>query len=167
VQLQLLRMDVPAVQARIDETLQILEEALNRIRDLSQDLGTSASRGGLKQALLRLSDRLANQNGPKSCNVIVEYDSTAVVPAEIASALYEAAVAVVEQAPQRGASHVNIAVKGNGPVVLRITDDGRRSGRARTLAAVRAVARAQGLAFDVTTLRGTIVSYAIRRPARR
>jgi len=162
VQLQLLRMDLPAAQARIDETLQILEETLNRIRDLSGDLTTSASRGGLKQALLRLADR----KEPEGCNVVVEYSSTALVPAEIASGLYDAAAAVVEQALKRGASHVNIAVRGNGPLVLRITDDGRRSGRIRALAAVGAVARAQGLAFDVTTGKGTIVSYAIRRPAR-
>src|ERR1700686_3615095 len=38
VQLQMLRMDVPAAQERLDETLQILEESLSRVRDLSQEL---------------------------------------------------------------------------------------------------------------------------------
>src|SRR5579864_3966433 len=51
VQLQVLRMDLPAAQAQIDETLRILEGALDRIRDLSNDLCPSpAYRGGLKQA---------------------------------------------------------------------------------------------------------------------
>jgi signal transduction histidine kinase len=162
VQLQLMRMDLPAARARIDETLQILEEALNRIRDLSENLSTSASRAGLKQALLRLAD----QHGSKGCHVVVEYSTTAMLPTEIAAVLYEAGAAVVEQALRRGASNVNIAVRGNGPLVLRITDDGRRSGRTRSLAAVGAIARAQGLAFEVTTGQGTIVSYAIRRAAR-
>src|SRR5438477_4962669 len=49
VQLQMLRMDEPAVQGRIDEMLRILEESLSRVRDLSQELCSSpAYRGGLK-----------------------------------------------------------------------------------------------------------------------
>jgi nitrate/nitrite-specific signal transduction histidine kinase len=161
VQLQLLRMDVPLAQARIDETLQILDETLNHVRHLSEDLTTSASRGGLKQALLRLADRYELKNH----KVVAQYSATAVFPLEVASALYEACSAVVEQAFHRGALHVNIAVQGSRRLVLRITDDGRRSGRTRALAAVGAVARAQGLAFEVTTEQGTIVSYAVRRPA--
>src|ERR1700730_9175333 len=49
VQLQLLRVDVPQAEARIDETLRTLEEVLSTVRDLSQDLCPSpAYRGGLK-----------------------------------------------------------------------------------------------------------------------
>ena len=163
VQLQMLRMDVPAAEARIDETLRALEEALSRVRDLSQELCPSpAYRGGLKQALLRLAD----QNGSKGCHVVVEYSATAAVPAEIAAALYEASEGAVEQAVQRGAARVRITVRGTGRLVLRIEDDGRRSGRARALSAIRTLAREQGLAFEFTKGKGTIVSYAIRRPAR-
>src|SRR5437868_13829233 len=55
VQLQLLRMDLPDARNQIDETLRILEQALDRVRSISQDLCTSpAYRGGLKQALLGL-----------------------------------------------------------------------------------------------------------------
>ena len=163
VQLQLLRMDVPAAEARIDETLQIMEETLTRIRQLSDDLGLSpASRGGLKQALLRL----AGQSGSKNCQVSVEYSTTAAVAPEIAEALYEAGAAVVGQARQQGATRVTITVKGIGRLVLHITDDGKKSGRARALSAARTIARAQGLAFEYSTGKGTIVSYAMRRPAR-
>jgi signal transduction histidine kinase len=165
VQLQLLRMDVPAAQARVDEALRILEETLDRIRDLSNDLCPSpAYRGGLKQALLRLAD----QNGSKGCHVVVEYSSTAAVPAEIAVALYEAGGAVVEQARRKGAAHVSMTVRGTGPLVLRIADDGRKSGRARALSAIGTLARAQGLAFECTTGKSTIVSirYAVRRTPR-
>ena len=166
VQLQLLRMDVPQARARIDETLQTLEEVLNKVRDLSQDLCPSpAYRGGLKQALLRLAD----QNGSNGCHVVVEYSTTAAVPAETAAALYEAASAALDQALRQGAARVTITARGAGPLVLRIADDGRKSGRRRALAAIGTLARAQGLGFACTTGKGTIVSirYASRRPARR
>lgn len=164
VQLQVLRMDQPAARVQIDETLRILEGALDRIRDLSNDLCPSpAYRGGLKHALLRLADR----DGSKSCDVAVEYSATAAVPAEIAVALYEACGAVVEQALQKGAARVSITVRGSGRLVLRIADDGRKSGRVRALSAIRTLAREQGLAFECTTGKSTIVSirYAVRRTA--
>lgn len=167
VQLQLLRMDVPAAQERIDETLRILEESLNQVRDLSQELCPSpAYRGGLKQALLRLAD----QHASSDCDIIVDYSATAAIPAEIAAALYEAGGATVEQALRQGAARVSITARGANQVVLRIADDGRKSGRARGLSAIGTLAREQGLGFACgTTGKGTIVSirYAIRRPARR
>src|SRR5579859_4722378 len=78
VQLQLLRMDVPAAQTRIDETIRILEETLDGIRDLSNELCPSpAYRGGLKQALLRLAEQNGSPNGSTGCHVAVEYSATA------------------------------------------------------------------------------------------
>jgi signal transduction histidine kinase len=165
VQLQLLRMDVPAAQARIDETLRILESSLDRVRDLSQDLCPSpAYRGGLKQALLRL----AEQQTASDCCIEINYSVTATVPAEIAAALYEACAAAIQQALRQGASTVNITVRGAGPLVLRIADNGRKPGRARALSVIGALAREQGLRFASTTGKGTIVSirYAGRRPPR-
>jgi signal transduction histidine kinase len=165
LQLQLLRLDVPAAQARIDETLRTLEETLNTVRDLSQELCPSpAYRGGLKQALLRL----AGQSSRQGCDVVVEYSTTTSVPVEIAAAFYEASLGAMKHAVQQGAARVNITVRGAGPLVLRISDDGRKAGRAKALAAIRTIAREQGLAFECTTGKGTIVSirYAIRRPAR-
>jgi signal transduction histidine kinase len=165
VQLQLLRMDVPAAEARIDETIRTLDEALNRLRELSHELCPSpAYRGGLKQALLRLAD----QHGSKDCQVVVEYSATAGVPAEIAAGLYESARAAVEQALQQGAARVRITVRGSASLVVRIADDGRKSGRARALSPARTIAREQGLAFECTTGKSTIVciQYAIRRTPR-
>jgi signal transduction histidine kinase len=162
VQLQLLHMDLPVAAARIDEIIGTLDEALNRLRELSHELCPSpAYRGGLKQALLRL----AEQNWSKHCDVAVAYAATAVLPAEIAVALYESAAAAVEQAIRKGAVRVSIAVRGTRSLALRITDDGRPSGRARALSAIRTLARAQGLAFECTTGKSTIVciQYAVRR----
>jgi signal transduction histidine kinase len=169
VQLQLLRMDVPQAEARIDEALRTLEEALNQVRNLSRELCPSpAYRGGLKQALLRLADQNGSQHGSTSCHVVVDYFSTAKVPAEIAAALYEAGSAAVEQALRQGAARVTITARGAGQVVLRIADDGGKSGRARALSVIGTLAREQGLGFECTTGKGTIVSirYATRRPTR-
>ena len=163
--LQLLRMDVPQAEARIDEVLRTLEEALKKVRDLSQELCPSpAHRGGLKQALLRLAD----QHASSGCSIGVDYSATAAIPAEIAVALHEAGWAAVEQALQQGAARVSITVRGAGPLVLRVADDGRKPGRARAFSAIRTLAKAQGLTFECKTGKGTIVSicYAIRRPAR-
>ena len=165
VQLQLLRMDEPQAGERIDEALRTLEEALNKVRDLSQDLCPSpAYRGGLKQALLRLAD----QHGSSDCSIDVEYSTTAAIPAEIAAALYEAGAAAVEQAIQLGAARVRIAVRGAGPLLLRIAHDGRKPGRTRELSVIGILAREQGLGFAYTTGKGTIVSirYGSRRPSR-
>lgn len=169
VQLQLLRADVPAAQAALDETLQILEQTLDRIRRLSNDLCPSpAHRGALKQALLGLSRQNGSLAESKACEVAVEYSATAAVPAEIAAALYEAAHAAVELALHQGATRVTVTVRGSGSMVLRIADNGRKSGRTGALSAIRTIAREQGLAFECTTGKSTIVSirYAIRRAPR-
>jgi signal transduction histidine kinase len=165
VQLQLLRTDVPSAGAQIAETLKILEDVLDCVRDLTRELCPSpAYTGGLKQALFRLSDRHASDN----CHIEVEYGATEPVPAEIAVSLYEAGSGALELALDHGAKTVNIRVRGANPLVLRIADDGRKAGRTRALAIIGTLARQQGLAFECSTGKGTIVSirYAIRRSAR-
>ncbi|HEY2843310.1 MAG TPA: histidine kinase [Bryobacteraceae bacterium] len=165
VQLQLLRMDLPEAGARIDDTLRVLEEALDRVRRLSQDLCPSpAYRGGLKQALLRIADQYESE----LCRVEVAYSATAAVPAEIAAAVHEAAAAAVEQALLQGAAIVKIEVRGAGRLAVRISDDGRKSGRVRALALAAMLARQQGLTFEHVTGKSTIVSicYGVRRAAR-
>jgi signal transduction histidine kinase len=159
VQLQLLRMDLPDARIQIDETLRILEQALDRVRSISQDLCPSpAYRGGLKQALLRLVDLHAS----RSCHIDVYYSSTATVPGEIAAAIHETTVAAVEIAVSEGASHVGITVRGSDRLVVRIADDGRKSGRDRALSAAAMLAREQGLKFECGAGNGTIIiRYAV------
>jgi signal transduction histidine kinase len=164
VQLQLLRMDLPDARTQIDETLRILEQALDRVRSISQDLCPSpAYRGGLKQALLRLADQYV----PSSCHINVEYSSTAMVSGEIAAAIHETAAAAVEKAVFEGAAHVGITVRGADNLVVRIADDGRKAGRERALSVVALLARERGLRFAFGAGNGTIViRYAVRRPPR-
>lgn len=164
VQLQLLRMDMPEAGVQIDETLRILEEALDCVRSLSQELCPSpAYRGGLKQALLRVAD----QHASRRCRVEIDYSATAVIPGEIAVAIHETAAATVERAVLEGASQVTITVRGAGSLVVRIADDGRKSGRVRALSLTGMLAREQGLKFECGAGNGTIViRYAVRRTPR-
>jgi len=164
MQLQLLRMDHPPIQTKVDETIRMLDEALDRVRSLSREIGSSpAHRGGLKQALRRLSEDISAR-----CNVSFEYSATPTLPSEIDVALYDAAQVVIETALQQGAANVDIAVSGARPVILRITDDGGKTGRARALSLARVLAEEQGLTFACSTGKSTIVSisYAVRRPSR-
>lgn len=164
VQLQLLRMDHPPIQTKVDETIRMLDEALDRVRSLSREIGSSpAHRGGLKQALRRLSEDISIR-----CNVSLEYSATLTLPPEIDVAFYDVALSAIEEALRQVATRVDISVRGTGPVILRITDDGRRTGRARALSIARLLAEEQGLTFECSTGKSTIVSisYAVRRPSR-
>ena len=164
LQLQLLRMDVPAVQTQVDEAIRTLDEALDRVRELSRALCPSpAHRGGLKQALLQLAGKYASD-----CEVEVQYAATGALPDDIGVALYEAAQALVERAMEHGATHVHISVRGKRPLILRIRDNGRSTGRRRSISLVRTLACEQGLTFEYATGKSTIVSigYAVRRTAR-
>jgi len=165
LQLQLLRMDQPAAHARIDETLQILEQALSRVRDLSDGLCPSpVYRGGLKQALLRLEGQYSSGR----CDVEVAYFATAAVPPEVGVGLYDAVGAAVEQACGRGATRVRVTVRGKSSLQVRIADNGRKAGLARRLSIARLLARQQGLKFECATGKSTIVSirYGVRRTPR-
>ncbi len=164
LQLQLLRMDNPGIQIKVDETIRTLDEALDRVRTLSREVGSSpAHRGGLKQALRRLSEEISAR-----CKVTFEYSASLTLPSEIDVALYDAAQVVIETALQHGAANLDIAVSGARPVILRITDDGSKTGRARALSLARLLAEEQGLTFACSTGKSTIVSisYAVRRPSR-
>jgi signal transduction histidine kinase len=165
--LQLARMDVPDAAHPINEALQILDKAMDQVRTLSQKLHPSpAHRGGLKNALLQVAERYGHSSGRE---IVVSYAATAKIPAEIAAALHEAASAAVAEAVRHRAARIEISVKGTKGIQLRISDNGRTSGRSRTLSVTERLARQAGLAFVISTGKSTIVSisYAARRIARR
>jgi len=162
IRLQMLGADTPQAGAGIEEITQILEQAMDRIRTVSRELYRSpADQIGLKNALFRL----AEQNPALS----VSYSATALLPAEDAAALYQAAAEAASEAVRAGASQVRIAVSGRAGVRIRITDNGRGKGRKRALSVYRLLAEQAGLAFECATGKSTIVSirYAIRRTPRR
>ena len=159
IRLQLLRADVPRAGAELDEVTGILEQAIQRVRTVSQELYTSpADQVGLKSALLRFAEHYPWLS--------VSYLPTAALPPEMAAALYQAAVAAASEALRARASRVRILVSGRAGVRIRVIDTGQGKGRLRALSVYRLLAEQAGLTFECTTGKGTIVSirYAIRRP---
>ena len=162
LRLQMLRTDVPEAQAGLDEVTQILEQAIQRIRTVSQELYRSpADQIGLKNALFRF----AEQNPWLS----VSYSATAPIPPADAAALYQGAMEAATEALRAGASRVRISVTGRAGVRLRVIDNGRAKGREKALSVPRLLAEQAGLAFECSTGKSTIVSirYAVRRTPRR
>jgi signal transduction histidine kinase len=137
--------------ADLTEVIELLDKAMEHIRTVSQQLNPSpAARTGLKQALIGLAEA--------EPAVSVSYKAAAKPPAEIAPILYEAAAAAVREAVRARASHIRVAVTGKSGILIRITDNGRGSGRARALAVSTLLARAASISLDIGTKKDTIVS---------
>lgn len=167
LRLQLLRMDFPNAVDRVREVLDVLDDAMERVRALSQHLNPSpVYRSGLKNALAEMVE----WHGRKfPGRITFTFSTLARLPAEVAVAMYEAAgVALAEAVNRAEATQIDLSVRGSKVVKLRVKDDGaaRRSHRALALAAL--LARHTGLTFEVSTGKGTIVwiNYALRRPPR-
>lgn len=144
----------------VKEALGALDRAMESVRALSQRLNPSpVDRLGLEKALVRLA-----ANKPR---VHVFYEAAAGWPREAASAVYAMIVAAVDAAIAAKAREVTVRVTGLARLTVRIEDDGRASGRKKSLAVPMALARAAGLVTALTTNQSTIVSiiYAHRRPA--
>ena len=169
IHLQLLKMDLPQARARIVEITAILEEAMENVRAVSQELaGSSVHRGGLKAALARLVEAMAEA---APVEIHLDYHAARTPPMDAALPLYEAVSAAVTAAVRHGrATEVEIQVRDTPDLTVRITDNGRRNSRARLLSVSRLLARQAGLGFQVTTGKSTIVlvrAHALRRAAGR
>jgi signal transduction histidine kinase len=171
--LQMLRMDHPRMGSEIDQIAAILEQAFERIRDVSRELAPSpVLRGGLKSALEWLAESTAASH--PGIAVKLNYKITADLPVIAACALYEATgAAVAEAVGPFGATRVAIAARGAllgprkvGLVSIRVEDNGRARGRAKALRAACRIAEAQGLSMTLATKQDTIVliRYALRPP---
>jgi two-component system sensor histidine kinase UhpB len=167
LRLQLLRMDFPDATERVREVMDALDDAMERVRALSQELNPSPIyRAGLKNAL---EDLLAYQRQKFPGKIEFDFATTSRLPIEVAVAMYEAARVGVAQAVEHGeANRIDVAIRGARTVTLSVKDNGagRRSHRALAIAAL--LARHAGLTFEVTTGKVTIVriSYVLRRPSR-
>jgi signal transduction histidine kinase len=160
--LSLVKSDFPKAASAIQEVLNALDGAMESVRALSQELNASpVDRLGLRHALTRFADQ----------NPVVQltYSATATLSRETAAALYDVASAAIRAAGKAGAERIRVSVTGTAGVRVRITDDGRSAGRIRALAVPKRLARAAGLAIELSTGKSTIVSvsYAVRRSAGR
>jgi len=160
--LALLRADHPAVNRDLGEVVDLLDQAMEHIRHVSEQLNPSpAVRTGLKQALATLADA--------EPAVALSYKATAKVPSLLGPMLYETTVEAVRAALRARASRINVTVTGTAGIRIRITDNGRGAGRQRALAAAVLLAGAVGISVDIATKKDTIVAirYDMRRIAGR
>lgn len=150
--------DDPAVK----EALAALDQAMERVRALSQQLNPSpADRMGLHKALLRLAE--------ENPALEIAYTATAKLPRAIASAIYDATAAAIDAAAQSQAERIQVTVTGDNALRVTIKDNGRKTARTRALSLPTKLAQASGLRMSLTTKNATIVSiaYGLRRSAGR
>jgi signal transduction histidine kinase len=170
LRLQLLRMDYPETEARVAEVGEALDGVMDHVRTLSRELEPSpVRRTGLKNALLDLAEASMESTG---ASITLRYTATAIVPPEIADALYHAIASAAASAPPR-ATRIALSVSGSRSLTAQVCYDERPKKAGRDLAAAALLARHAGLEFevkplDVRTGKGTIVDirYAIQRSSR-
>lgn len=165
LRLQLLRMDVPQASEVVTETLGLLDQALERVRAMSQELNSSPpAHLGFQAALSQMVARAA-----ESFNGAIRFTcaAKASIPADAAVAMYDAVSAVLEDAIPTGAGDIKISVSGDRVVTVRVTVANWKWKKASAAAHIRRAAPA-GIVIQVVTKKSTIVSirYGLRRPPR-
>lgn len=128
LQLDVLRMDFeerhPEVAERTTEIQQLLEKAIDEVRDLSRDLDPSmVERAGLASALSRMVGRIRETH---DATVRLLMDPAARLPIETANALYRIAEQAIENALRHaGGAAVEVLLRpSRAGVVLEIRDEG-------------------------------------------
>ncbi len=151
-------LSTAAVDPAVNEALAALDQAMERVRALSQELNPSpVDRMGLHQALLQLQ-----QHNPA---IEIHYATSAKLPRQIAAAIFDAAGAAIEIAARAKAERIQVDVTGDSGLRVRITDNGRPTARTRALSLLTKLAEASGLTVTASTRKSTIVSisYGLRR----
>jgi len=156
LRLQLLRMDFPEAAERLNEVMHTLDDAMERVRALSQRLSPSpVHRIGLKNALEQLADSYREKFSGK---ILFGFTSQVRPPIDAAVAIYDLAAAAIRDAIEHaGASRIEISVRGSKHLSLRMKDNGqaRQPGQELRLAAL--VARHAKVTLEVAAGKGTIV----------
>jgi two-component system, NarL family, sensor kinase len=167
LRLQIVRMDFPDAAEAVREAMEALDDAMDRVRDLSQQLNPSlVDRMGFQQAMESMIEAHQRNFAGK---LDLRFAATARLPSDAAVAMYDAAeTAVAGAVAYSRASQVIVSVTGSNKsakITVKIKDNGRHRSD-RTLAMASEIARAAGLKFEVFTGKGTIVGihYAFRRP---
>jgi signal transduction histidine kinase len=129
LQLDAMRMDfreqAPGLDSRAAEIQELLEQAIEQLRDISNELNPSiVERAGLRFALDRLAGKVRS-NFPGTLRL--HFDASLRVPTILAKAFYRMTECALENAVSApGCSLIDIYVKrSHGEYVLEITDNGR------------------------------------------
>ena len=129
LQLDAMRMDfrgqAPGVDSRATEIQELLEQAIEQLRDITNELNPSiVERAGLQFALDRL---LGKVRGVFPGTLRLHFDGALRVPTVLAKAFYKIADCAIDIARKTpGCSLIDIHVKSaQGEYVLEISDNGR------------------------------------------
>jgi signal transduction histidine kinase len=132
LQLDAMRMDfrgqAPAMDGRAAEIQELLEQAIEQLRDISNELNPSiVERAGLQFALDRLVGKI---RADFSGTLRLHFDASLRVPTILAKAFYKMTECALETAMAApGCSLIDIYVKrAQGEYVLEITDNGLADG---------------------------------------
>jgi signal transduction histidine kinase len=168
LRLQLLRMDFPDASPRVSEVLEALDEAMERVRELSQALNPSpVFRAGFKGALAGLVESQAEEFKGK---IKLTYTSSVQLPPDAGVVLYEAASAAMAGAVENPrTTRIDVSVSGSKSVKVVVKSNGQPARVSGALAMAMLMARHSGLTVETSTGKGTIVciTHALRRPSRR
>lgn len=164
LRVQLLRMDWTQSSEEPTEALAILDQAMERVRALSQNLNSSpAAHIGLEKALFQLVARHS-----ESFPGILSLSYTAGrLPPEVCVEIYDTLAAALEQTLANGsATRISISVSGKRTITARMSSNRPVKWPRRTQAAWSRRLRPAGISLEITTKKGTIVSiqYAAGRP---
>jgi signal transduction histidine kinase len=175
LRLQLLRMDFPEAGNAVDQVSIALDEAIERVRALSQALNPSpAAHLGLQAALAQLVAKCsASFSGSVRLTHSTRGRAAAQPPPDAAVAIYDAVAATLEHAVRdkwatRLAVSVSaVTVTGTRKMVVQVLSNGRWKWPRSAAAAEARRARPAGVTLDATK-KGTLVSinYAPRCPSR-
>ena len=167
LRLQLLRMDQPKTDEAVAEVLEVLDQAMEQIRELSHSLAPSlVYRIGLPNALEQLiRERQAEFQG----TIRLKLPPAATLEPELGGLLYDVIDCVLGDAMARpGSTKVTVSVTGGQRfVTARIQDNGRTTKERRGCVS-RLLAQEAGFVFSQTTGKGTIVliRHGIPSPSR-
>ncbi len=158
-QLDALRFDVPALAPRTTELQRFLEDAMQRVRALSQELSSSpVERAGLQLALEQLLETLRPRFDG---HLTLDWRTSERLPGHVALAFFDIAELALDNAATHArASRVKVVVSGVGSVTIEIRDNGcgfeasKPPRRGLGLLRMAEAARRTGATFVVASVAG-------------
>lgn len=167
IRLDLLRTDHPQTALALAEIMIALEEAMERVRNLSRQLNPPpGAHLGLKKAVINLVER---QSAGFAGSMRVSYKATASLPEEVTATLYDTIAAVLARTLRQPAvTRIAISARGARNVIVTIASNSPVRWPSGELAALNRRARPAGIILDARTEKSTIVfiRYAPGRPPR-
>jgi hypothetical protein len=165
LRLQILKMDRPDISKDADELIASLDQAMEKVRALSQSFLLSpvhglGFEGGVRQLI---ADRQSKFTG----DIILKYSLLSKPDLELAAPLYDALEFTLDQAlRRRGVKRIKVSISGTKRISVKVEGDGRPSAQ-KPRETARLLVEAAGIRFSNLTRGGTIVLiHGIPRPAR-